>query len=438
MSDKKEQNFSESENELESRTSENAENFNLEIDNDEPKTRDSQKDLMSHSDKSYKERRVHIPKDKKSKKKSQIFKFVWIFVVVSITFMLSMYTISGFTDVLAIGRGEKNVEVTIPRDSGKSGIANALKKKDAIRNESFFKLYLFITGSENKIKQGTFEMKTNMDYAAIVNYLKSDTNRLDSDTVKVMIPEGKNVLEIGEILEKNDVCSKDEFIKICKSNEMDEDYSFLKEINPCDVLYKMEGYLFPDTYNFYKNTDAKAVVNKFLSNYEKKINKKEVTSESDEKISIANRANNAGISMKDLINIASLIQAEAANEDDMYMVSSVIHNRLKTINNGGVSIFGEYGMSLLGVDSTVWYPFRTKETVPEDLKSKYPTNYDTFLNKGLPPGPICNPGSIAIDAALNPKITQYYYFCHSKDEKKSYYAKTLAEHDQNLKKAGLL
>ena len=219
---------------------------------------------------------------------------------------------------------------------------------------------------------------------------------------------------------------------------MDADYGFLKEINHNDVLYKLEGYLFPDTYNFYKNTNVKEVINKFLSNYEKKINKKEVTSDSDEKLSIVQRANNAGVSMKDLINLASLIQAEAANEDDMYMVSSVIHNRLKTIDNGMVSPFGEGGMGLLGIDSTVWYPFRTKEAVPEDLRSKYPTNYDTYLNKGLPPGPICNPGAVAIDAALSPKNTQYYYFCHSKDEKKSYYAKTLSEHNQNLKKAGLL
>ncbi len=428
-------------NDFEKKRIDKIKNFNLEINSnseDNLKAEDFHRDLMSHSENSLQEKKIHIPKDKKSRKKSKLFKFVWIFTVVSVSFMLSMFTIFGVTDLLAIGRSEQNVEVTIPKESGKSAIANELKEKGVIKNQNFFKLYLFITGSTPKIKQGTFDMKTNMDYAAIVNYLKSDANRLDSDIVKVMIPEGKNVQEIAEILEKNEVCSKHEFIKVCKSNEMDEDYSFLKEINSNDVLYKLEGYLFPDTYNFYKSTNAKEVINKFLSNYEKKINKKEVTSDSDEKLSIAQRASNAGISMKDLINLASLIQAEAANEDDMYMVSSVIHNRLKTIDNGMVSPFGEGGMGLLGIDSTVWYPFRTKEAVPEDLKSKYPTNYDTYLNKGLPPGPICNPGAVAIDAALSPKNTQYYYFCHSKDEKKSYYAKTLSEHNQNLKKAGLL
>lgn len=437
MSDKS--GFNDNLNNFEKSNNERESNFEISSNiQDNPSTSDNHRDLMSQSELSKNDKKVYVHNDKKSPKKSKLFKSVWWFIVVSLSIMLSAYTIFGFADLLALGRSDQVVEVTIPKESGKSGIANALYEKGAINNPSFFKLYLLITKSESKIKQGTFEMKTNMDYAAIVNYLKSDSNRLDSDIVKVMIPEGKNVREIAEILEKNEVCSKNEFINICKSNELDRDYDFLKEVSSNDVIYKMEGYLFPDTYNFYKNTDAKTVVNKFLSNFERKMNKKEVTSESDERISMIERANKAGISMKDLINLASLIQAEAADEDDMYMISSVMHNRLKTINNGGMSPFGEGGLNLLGIDSTVWYPFRTKESVPEDLISKYPTSYDTYLNKGLPPGPICNPGAVAIDAALSPKDTQYYYFCHSKDDKKSYYAKNLAEHDKNLKKAGLL
>lgn len=441
MSDNKNSNFPASESELEKKRAEKVKNFNLEINSnskDELKANDSQRDIMSHSSEASREKKVYIHKDKKSPRRVKLFNSAWLFIVIAVSFMLSMYTISGVADLLALGRNDQTVEVTIPKESGKSGIAYALNEKGVIKNPSFFKLYLFFTKSGSNIKQGTFEIKTNMDYAAIVNYLKSDANRLDSDIVKIMIAEGKNVLEIADILEKNEVCSKADFVKICKSNELDEDYSFLKETSADETMYKLEGYLFPDTYNFYKNTDAKAVVSKFLANYEKKVNKKEGTSDSDEKVSVVQRANNAGMSMKELINLASLIQAEAANEDDMYMVSSVIHNRLKTVSNDGVSPFGEGGMSLLGLDSTVWYPFRTKESVPDDLLSKYPTKYDTYLNKGLPPGPICNPGMVAIDAALSAKNTQYYYFCHSKDEKKSYYAKTLTEHNQNLKKAGLL
>ena len=118
------------------------------------------------------------------------------------------------------------------------------------------------------------------------------------------------------------------------------------------------------------------------------------------------------------------------------MVSSVIHNRLRTIDYGGKNSFGEYSIGILRIDSTVYYPYKTKSAVPENIRKTFKSNYDTYKIEGLPPGPICNPGMDAILAALNPAQTNYYYYCHSTSGE-AFYAKTNDEHILNLRKAGL-
>jgi UPF0755 protein len=134
------------------------------------------------------------------------------------------------------------------------------------------------------------------------------------------------------------------------------------------------------------------------------------------------------MTLDQLLTLASMIQAEAADKDDMAKVSSVFHNRL---NSGGKD-----DLLRLRSDPTTYYPYRQKSLVPAELRDTYKSRYDTYTIEGLPPGPICNPGMDAIDAALNPADTDYYYFCH--DAKgKAYYAKTNTQHQANLKKAGL-
>ena len=137
---------------------------------------------------------------------------------------------------------------------------------------------------------------------------------------------------------------------------------------------------------------------------------------------------NSGMSMDEVLTLASIIQMEAADADDMYLVSSVLHNRLE---NGA-----QYDIYTLDCDSTMYYPYRTKEQVPEDQRETFVSTYNTYNLGGLPAGPICNPGLDAVKAALNPESTNYYYFCHDA-EGNAYYARTSSEHEQNLVKAGL-
>lgn len=365
------------------------------------------------------------------------FKHMWIAMIILVATTSSIYSVSAFNDMFAVNREEKEVIVEIPQKASSAEISKILFESGIIKNQKFFNLYISLPGSYKHFKAGAFEMRIGMDYQAIKSCLTSNEHRLDSDIVTVTIPEGKNILEISAILEKNEVCSAEEFLTACKTDDFSDKYDFLKDIdNIQEREYKVEGFLFPDTYKFYKYSDVHSVIKKFLTNGSKKFRKKTAVNGYPNKVNILQRASDAKISMDKLLNIASLIQAEAANEADMYNISSVIYNRLKSQNHSEISHDENSSTCYLELDSTVWYPYRSKDKVPSDIVESFESPYNTYKHPGIPIGPICNPGIAAINAALKPNQTQYYYFCHSKDGK-SYFAKTNAEHLVNLKKAGL-
>ena len=140
--------------------------------------------------------------------------------------------------------------------------------------------------------------------------------------------------------------------------------------------------------------------------------------------------------MDEVMILASMIQAEAANKEDMYVISSIFRNRLNTIESGGYTIYGENINGTLGSDPTIYYPYR-QSTAPANFES----TYDTYKIEGLPAGPDCNPGMDAIEAALYPAETNYYFFCHKAATEDSdavpYYAATNADHNYNMYLAGL-
>lgn len=418
-----------------------AENFHLHISDDDYgfDTLPSETDeLNSYSGEQAREEiarksKTALKKIKKEKKKElkqknkynrRYFRIFWIISVVIVGAMLSVYFITGMNDLLAINRTDNTkVTVEIPENPTVDQIAKTLKSKGIINDPSYFKLYTSVTKSGDSFTQGTYEMSKNMDYEAIINYLLSSNNR--TDTVTVMISEGQNVLEIANTLKENGALNDvDTFLELCASDNFDEDFSFLKEIdNADDRYYKLEGYLYPDTYEFYKNEDAESVIYKFLNNFEMRLSEKREVSGYDDLTTVNKLLKNSDYSLDEIMRIASIIQAEAANTEDMYNVSSIIHNRLTADVNLGVSN--------LGLDSTKYYPYRSASDVPKSEGSDYTSKYDTYSKTGLPAGPICNPGMDTILAAINPNDTGYYYFCHDADGN-AYYASTLYEHQMNL------
>ena len=429
---------------LEEQRRKKVKNFKLNIQNDiydEPAVLDENvepEELTSYSGEDVKQKMAkdskHALKKKKkeekklakakNKKNKSIFRLFWFVAVLIIGSMFGMFAVTGINDMLAVNRTEDTkVKIEIPENPDLDVVTTVLVENNVIEEELFFKLFAIVTKSDDEFTQGTYEIATNKDYEAIINFLLSTSNR--QDTVTVTIPEGLNVREIANTLKDNGAISDtDKFLELCNSDHFDEDYDFIKAIpNKEDRYYKLEGYLYPDTYLFYKNQDPEDVIYTFLNNFESRYEDKQEVKDYDKRVEIDKMVEESEYSLDEIMIIASIIQAEAANKEDMYYISSIIHNRLEADVDMGVSN--------LGLDSTRFYPYRTKEDVPEDVRDTYVSSYDTYDKAGLPTGEICNPGIYAILAALNPNDTDYYFFCHDSDGN-AHYASDIYEHNLNL------
>lgn len=364
----------------------------------------------------------------KNKHNRRIFRLVWLFSVIIVGAMAAVFIITGVNDLLAINRTSSDtVKVKVPKDPTVDQISDLLKYNGVIDEPLYFKMFATLTKSSDDFSQGTYELRKNMDYQAIITNLEGSASR--TDTVSVTIIEGQNVLEIANTLyDEGALDDKDKFLELCNSDQFDDDFSFIKAIdNKADRYYKLEGYLYPDKYDFYLNEEPESVIYKFLNNYESKMNEKQEFSGYDKTYTINQMIEESGTSysLDEIMRIASIIQAEAADKDDMYYISSILHNRLSADESMGVSN--------LGLDSTKYYPYRSAVDIPSNVGSDYVSKYETYDKAGLPAGSICNPGMDAIKAAILPKETDYYFFCHDKDGQ-AYYATTLYGHNQNLEK----
>ena len=361
----------------------------------------------------------------RNRRNRRIFRIAWLVSVAIIGGAIAMFIITGMNDLLAINRKDDNsiVTVTIPKDPTLDTVTDLLAKNGVIGEPSYFRIYATLTKS-NSFSQGSYELNKNMDYQAIISNLQGNSRR--TDTVEVTIIEGMSVLEIADkLVEEKALSDKDDFLRLCNSGDFDKDFDFLEEIsNSNERYYKLEGYLYPDKYEFYEHDDPKSIIYKLLNNYEKRMNQKQDFNY-DKLYSVRKLMAKEDIeySLDEIMTIASIIQAEAANKEDMYYVSSILHYRLHSDESMGVS--------KLGLDSTKYYPYRSEDALPSDVTSGYKSRYDTYDSEGLPPGPICNPGMEAIKAALKPYDTSYYFFCHDKYGN-AYYASTIYEHEANL------
>lgn len=369
---------------------------------------------------------------KRNRKNTRTFRLIWLISVIIVGSVLAVYLLVGINDMLAINRtDDAEVSVKIPASPTLEDVSNALKESGAISEPSFFEMYAKITKSDDDFNQGVFTLKTNLDYEAIINFLQGNSNR--TDIVTVTITEGQNILEIADTLKNAGVLSDTEkFLELCNDTYFDEDFDFLQNMKnagtPEGRYYKLEGYLYPDTYDFYVNEDPKLTITRFLNNFDMLMYQKQTIDGYDKKVKISDLIEKSGYSMDDILNIASIVQAEAANNEDMYYISSIIHNRLEKGD--------ETGSHSLGLDSTMYYPYRSEDKIPADLKSTFHSRYNTYDFGGLPPGPICNPGMQAILAAINPYDTDYLYFFHSSDGT-PYYASSFEEHQYNQSLAGI-
>ena len=340
---------------------------------------------------------------------------IWVSAVLAVSVFIASFALSSINDLVGFSKESKEIEITIPEGYGLSEIAELLEEKGIIDEPFTFEVYARVKEMDKRLAPGTYTLNSNLGYDQIFQVLK--TKEVAKNVVKLTFYEGMTIREIATLLSENEVCNYDEFIAAVNTETFEYEFASMMGTDE-NIYFKWEGYLFPDTYEFYTNSTPRSVIAKFIDNFNNKF-----TSE------YYLRMQELGMTLEEVITLASVIQSEAAYMEDMQIVSSVFHNRLAPNS----------GLPYLQSDVTYFYYTENIEPFVDDpaASDAYLSAYYTYPNykAGLPVGPICNPGLNAIKAALYPANTNYYFFVTDFDGN-FYYGATQAEHDANVIKAG--
>ena len=359
-----------------------------------------------------------VPQKLKKKKRGHghiIFGLIFSVVIISVSILVAVFILKCSKEFLAIGKSDIELVVDIPMNSSTIDIAEQLYSEGIISDPKLFRLFSKFKGADGTYIAGTHTLSPKMDYNTLIEELQAEAEN-QRETADVIFPEGITLLEAAQRLEEKNVCSADEFIKVFNAGDFGFDFEEKVRISSLK-FYKMEGYFFPDTYQFYVEEDPRVVAKKIYKNVDARVTP-----------DLYGRMKDLDMELEDVLTLASVIQAEAPDTKNMKMVASVFFNRL---NNPD-----EY--PLLQSDPTTNY---VEEVIKPNIEFKSEAMfkaYDTYQGAGLPPGPICNPGLDAINAVLYPAETDYFYFCSNLETGEFFYAETLDEHNQNLIEAGLV
>ena len=374
------------------------------------------------------------PKALKKQRKNQkgrgcIIAVVYALIVCAISGLLSFYIIVGINDMFGLVKDDAEIEVYIPAKADLDQVATILGDAGVVDYPFFFKLYANFTNAEEFRGGATFTLNSKSDYDMLIRKLTRPASA-DGSIVTVTFPEGFNIQQIAERLEEYYVCDAEAFINSCNNyKEKFSKYSCINYINvkqSTDRVYGLEGFLFPDTYSFYMQEGSVSAINKMLDAFNKKVI-------NNPDLLIGERAKALGVTIDDIITLASVIERETPDPNEMKNVASVFYNRMKNPGHDGIG-------GKLQSDATRWYPYATKTVfqaatdLTADQKASWVSKYDTTTFAGLPPGPICCPSYDAIYAACYPNSTSYYYF-FTDDNKAHYYATTYGEFQQKLNQA---
>lgn len=348
---------------------------------------------------------------------------IWLVIIMLIGLTLGHTLWSGITDLMAFGKPDQQITITITdtdvqilSDGTKvvdiNGIANKLRDAGLIKNPQWFKLFAdTLTDKAYDIEPGTYTLNTKYDYNALINNMQSYASAREE--VEILIPEGYTCAQIFALLEEKGVCSvadMEAYMLEVGKDGIDGDYPlsgyWFLEGAPRADKYWMEGYMFPDTYRFYLDDEPENVTKKFLDGFDFRF-----TDVMKDKLESLQDKTGLDYGIREIIIIASMIEKETAGTDDSYMISSVIYNRL-TDNS-------KYWY--LNIDATIYYALGgnidpetglPKPLTQADLQMDHP--YNTYVNRGLPPGAISNPGRNSLDAALTPDQHSYpFYVCYN-------------------------
>lgn len=342
-----------------------------------------------------------LPK-KRKKQNNNIKKLNKILLSLGLLVLLFIIIYNHKINVTADNISSKNFII----ESGQSltKIAKNLKKEDLIKSKFFFKVHAKLNGKQTSFRSGNFNLKTNMSIKEITAELTKKVYLKPEE--KLTFVEGWTLKDYSKLLSKSNLSEVDNFLELVEKDYL-EKFNFLED-KPKNK--NLEGYLFPDTYRFFTDVRAEEIIVKMLSNFDNKL-----TSKMRLDISQQNKT------IFEIITMASIIEKEVRSEKDMKIVSGLFWDRIK--NNQALGSCATLAY-ILGVNKPQ-YSY-------EDTKIKSP--YNTYINRGLPAGPIANPGIKAIEAAIYPEYTEYNYFLSASETGETIFSKTYEEHLINKNK----
>jgi len=353
---------------------------------------------------------------------------LYITVVLIIASYLSYYVLTAVNDVLALVTGESEVIVTVPEDATAEEIAALLKEHGLIDYEELFLAMMRFGEEENEdvtFISGEHTLNTSMNYNQLLSALT--TPYRVREIVTLTIPEGFTVEDIIDLFVSKGVGTRAGFVEAINEYEYKHEFVQLLEAQGWDDkrVYRLEGYLYPDTYDFYTDTEEYLAINKLLNNFNDKV-------WDDWKSTYETYCTERGYTLDDIVTLSSMIEAEGKTAEDFEYISYVFHNRLthsasfpKLESDATI----QYALELAGLD-------RIQDSSLIDVSFESP--YNTYLYDGMPPGAICNAGLDAILAAIYPsppyddndnEINAFYFVSNNAGE--TYYAATVSGHERN-------
>jgi UPF0755 protein len=333
-----------------------------------------------------------------------------IIAAAGLFFVLILAEVYIFNREAIFSHGASSTEQTFEIKSGErtAEIGQALQDAQLVKNRYYFDYYVWKKGSKGKIKAGEYTLKGSMTIPEIVQVLS--IGEVVSNEVKVTFPEGMSAKQMADLLTKKGF-NGDDFIYAVDSGSINgADYDFLKEIPGKSGL---EGFLFPDTYIFFKNAGAASIAGRMLENFDEKLTPQ-----------MRNDIQSQGRSVYQIVTMASILEKEVKTPDDMKIASGIFWDRI------------DAGVPLQSC-ATVAYVLGQEKKQYSIADTQTPSPYNTYLNKGLPPEPIDNPGMNSIKAAIYPTKTDYNYFLTDPATGNTIFSKTLEEHNANKAKYGL-
>lgn len=329
---------------------------------------------------------------------------LYVCLVLAASVFLAVFGWKCIDEVCALTAEDEVVVVSVAENSRVADIADMLETAGLIGNKGLFKLYCMFTGAEDKIDPGTYELNKVYDYRALVySMMETGENRA---TVMVTIPEGYELDDIFAMLQENNVCTVEKLQKAAA--EYAFDFWFLEDLEYGDYR-RLEGYLFPDTYEFYVDDAPENVLAKFMRNFDNKVTEEMRAALPSLNELLQSRMKEGGfteeeiaaaeLTFHDIVIVASLVEKEAVSVSESGEIASVIYNRLCS------RLY-----PCLNIDATIQYVLPERKDVLTNADKAIISPYNTYTNAGLPVGPIANPGMNALRAALYPMNTDYYFY----------------------------